>query len=205
MRPLAISTPLLINAAAIAVAVWMFGSKLPALPSALFTEGLENDETSAFLSEYLENHAVDLQTYQARIDGRSVFFLPPAPKDPIPIKLVQEEDPPGPPPPPPTPTNYTGPSVRFLVGNEVYFRNKLRIKLGEEKQGVRVLAVDPPWTVNVAHAGGEYELTVFKHTSRGIEEPPAAHHAQPPGLLVVETPQEPATNGERPDHHEQPE
>ncbi len=153
MRPLAISTPLLINAAAIAVAVWMFGSKLPALPSALFTEGLENEETSAFLSEYLENHAVDLQTYQARIDGRSVFFLPPAPKDPIPIKLVQEEDPPGPPPPPPIPANYTGPSVRFLVGNEVYFHDGLRVKLGEEKQGVRVLAVDAPWTVNVAYAG----------------------------------------------------
>ncbi len=205
MRPLAISTPLLINAAAIAVAVWMFGSKLPALPSALFTEGLENDGTSAFLSEYLENHAVDLQTYQARIDGRSVFFLPPAPKDPTQIKPVQKKEPTGPPPPPPTPLNYTGPSVRFLLGNEVYFHDGLRIKLGEEKQGIRILAVDPPWTVNVAHAGGEYELTVFKYLFPGIEEPPAAHHASTPGLLVVDTSQEPATNGQRPGHPEQPE
>ena len=205
MRPLAINTPLLINAAAIAVGVWMFGSKLPALPSALFTEGLGNDKTSAFLSEYVENHAVDLQTYQARIDGRSVFFLPPAPKDPTPIKPVQEKEPSGPPPPPPTPPNYTGPSVRFLLGNEVYFQDGLRIKLGEEKQGIRILAVDPPWTVNVAHAGGEYELTVFKHFFRGIEEPPATRNAPTPGLLVVDTPQEPATNGQPPDHQEQPE
>ncbi len=205
MRPLAINTPLLINTAAIAVAVWMFGSKLPALPSALFTEGLGNDETSAFLSEYVENHAVDLETYKARIDGRSVFFLPPAPRDPIPIKLVQEEDPPGPPPPPPTPPRYTGPSVRFLVGNEVYFHDGLRIKLGEEKQGVRVLAVDAPWTVNVAYAGGEYELPVFKRLFPGIKEPSETRHAPTPGMLFVDTPQEPATNAKRPDHNEQPE
>lgn len=206
MRPLAINTPLLINAAAIAVAVWMFGSKLPALPSALFIEGLGNDETSAFLSEYVENHAVDLQTYQARIDGRSVFFLPPAPRDPIKIKPVQEEKLSGPPPAPPTPPRYTGPSIRFLVGNEVYFHDGLRIKLGEEKQGVRVLAVDAPWTVNVAHAGGEYELTVFERFHAGIiEEPPATSHASTPGLLVVDTPQEPATNGQQADHNEQPE
>ena len=205
MRPLTINTPLLINAAAIAVAVWMFGSKLPALPSALFTEGLENDETSAFLSEYLENHAVDLQTYQARIDGRSVFFLPPAPKEPTQIKPVQEAEPLGTPPPPPPPPNYTGPSVRFLVGNEVYFHDGLRIKLGEEKQGIRILAVDAPWTVNVAHAGGEYELTVFEQLVHGIEKPPSKRHAPTPGLLVVDTPQEPATNGRRPDLHQQPE
>lgn len=205
MRPLAINTPLLINAAAIAVAVWIFGSKLPALPSALFTEGLENDETSAFLSKYLENHAVDSQTYQARIDGRSVFFLPPAPQVPKPPTLVKKDESSGPAPPPPPPPNYTGPTVRFLLGNEVYFHAGLRIKLGEEKQGIRILAVDPPWTVNVAHAGGEYELTVFNQIHIGIEEPPGTSHAPTPGLLVVETPQEPATNGPRPDHHEQPE
>ncbi len=205
MRPLTINTPLLINAAAIAVAVWMFGSKLPALPSALFTEGLENDGTSAFLSEYLENHAADLQTYQARIDGRSVFFLPPAPKDPTRIKPVLEAKAPGPPPPPPTPPNYTGPSIRFLLGNEVYFHEGLRIKLGEEKQGIRILAVDPPWTVNVAHAGGEYEIPVFERSFPGIEKPPATRHASTPGLLVVDTSQEPATNGQRPGHPEQPE
>ncbi len=204
MRPLAINTPLLINAAAIAVAVWMFGSKLPALPSALFTEGLGNDETSAFISEYVEKHAVDLQTDKARIDGRSVFFLPPAPRDPTPIKQEKKE-PPGPPPPPPTPPRYTGPSVRFLVGNEVYFHDGLRIRLGEEKQGVKVLGVDAPWTVNVAYAGGEYELTVFDRIHYGIEEPSATRHASTPGLLVVDTPQEPATNGKRPDHNRQPE
>ncbi len=205
MRPPAINTPLLINAAAITVAVWMFGSKLPALPSALFTEGLGNDETSAVLSEYVEYHGVVLQTYQELIDGRSVFFLPPAPRDPTPIKPVQEKKLPGPPPPPPTPPRYTGPSVRFLVGNEVYFHDGLRIKLGEEKQGVRVLAVDAPWTVNVAYAGGEYELTVFERIHYGIEEPTAARHAPTPGLLVVDTTQEPATDGQPPDHQEQPE
>ena len=91
------------------------------------------------------------------------------------------------------------------MGNEVYFHDGLRIKLGEEKQGVCVLAVDAPWTVNVAYAGGEYELTVFKQIHYGIEEPTATRDAPTPGLLVVDTPQEPATNGKRPDHNEQPE
>ncbi len=205
MRPLTINKPLLINTAAIAVALWMIGSKLPALPSALFTEGLQDDETSALLSDYLGHHAADLQTYQARIDGRSVFFLPPAPKDPTHIKPVETVKRTGPPPPPPIPQNYTGPSIRFLLGNEVYFHDGLRIKLGEEKQGIRILAVDAPWTVTVAHAGGEYELPVFERIHYGIEEPTATRNAPTPGLLVVDTPQEPATNGQPPDHREQPE
>ena len=65
--------------------------------------------------------------------------------------------------------------------------------------------MDAPWTVNVAYAGGEYELPVFKRLFPGIKEPSATRHASTPGLLVVDTPQEPATNGKRPAHNRQPE
>ena len=75
-----------------------------------------------------------------------------------------EKEPDAPPPPQSIPTNYSGPVVIAVIGDQVWFKSKdnLKLRVGEEGAGVKVLASNPPWTVKLAYAGGEYDVPVFK-------------------------------------------
>ena len=104
-----------------------------------------------------------------RFDGRSAFFMPPAPgrKPPKPVKPPEPPKPPPPPPPPSAPREYTGPKPVGAIGNLVFFADSSQIKVGEERGGVKVLASAAPWSVKLAHAGGEYDVPLW---SKGKEE-----------------------------------
>ncbi len=59
-------------------------------------------------------------------------------------------------------------------------------RVGEEGDGVKVLASNPPWTVKLAYAGGEYDVPVFKDyqttfSSNSLTERPT------PGIVFAET------------------
>jgi hypothetical protein len=172
MMRVSINTPLVASAVFIAVAAITALVQMPPLLEALVTPRPGADPTQTRLDEYLAGHTEDLDTYQARFDGRSLFVKP---------------RPPSPPKPPPVPRAYEGPSVNFVLGDEVWFHDGLRVRVGEKgANGVTVIASDPPWTVTLGHGGGEYEIVLFERKHEGLEDRPRAR-GPTPGLVRVET------------------
>ncbi len=124
----------------------------------------------ALVEQYDENNAADI----ARFNGRSAFFKPiriarPTPPPP-PVKEVVDLPPPPPPEPvgpPPAPATYTGPKLIAIIGNEAWFRNGsgsspvIRLQLGEEKDGLKLLSTLEPTMVKVQHRRGTYEIDLF--------------------------------------------
>ena len=155
------NTRTIIGLAAIALAIGSLLITLPSLASAIFASSLNNQSGQGNLSALLTNHEEDLDTYLDRFEGRSLFFRP----KPYPVKTKHvepktetktiDDKPSGPPP------TYTGPKVIGAFGSEVWFKDNLKIPVGEEKQRVKVLQINAPWTVKLAHAGGEYVVPIF--------------------------------------------
>ncbi len=185
------NTPLLISAAAVVVAALVAMGQVPALFGALGTPRLAEDKTTALLDEYLADHEADLESYRKRFDGRSFFFKPRPPRRERVVRPAPTEEeepvvvePTGP------PKSYTGPSIIFVLGNEVFFHGGLRLRIGdEEKEGVTVIASNAPWSVTLGHADGEYELEIFKRKFPGLETSPQTQRPTP-GLVLVEGPDE---------------
>jgi hypothetical protein len=149
-------------------AVFVIGALVP-VAAALLRPGLDDREVAEEFDRLIGEHEQAQTSYVARFDGRSVFFKPPPLRDPTPPRVVRQDPTPPPPPPPPVdtgpeppPENYTGPSIRGFWGDEVWFHGDLRVKVGEEKDGVKVLEVNPPWSARIAYARGEYDVPLFE-------------------------------------------
>jgi hypothetical protein len=125
----------------------------------------------------LDQYEANLQKDIDRFNGRSPFFkaisiaryTPPTPPP------VRRDDPPDVPDqivdtgPPPPPSRYMGPTLIAIIGNEAWFRSPgsgldavLRIKVGEETQGVKVISTKAPSVVTVEHRGGVYPIPLFE-------------------------------------------
>src|SRR5690606_29540185 len=102
----------------------------------------------------------DLVVAQARIDGRSLFFVPsaPPPPPPPPPPPVARDDTPPPPPPPPPPAQYGGPQIVALINDTVWLAGGDRVAPGESAQGVQVISVDAPWSATVQWSGVEFDV-----------------------------------------------
>jgi hypothetical protein len=129
-----------------------------------------NSRMVALVEQYDENNAADI----ARFNGRSAFFKPiriARPTPPPPPREEVEDLPPPPPPapigPPPAPSSYTGPALIAIIGNEAWFRNGtrsspvIRLQIGEEKDGLKLVATLEPTMVKVEHRMGTYEIDLF--------------------------------------------
>lgn len=193
MRPITFNRPLALSVASIALAAVICIWQLPALVVAAFPPDLDMDPTARRIAEYLQSHEEDMATYQARIDGRSAFFRPKPKRAPVRIVERPEEDEPPPPPPPPPPKVYTGPSVAFVVGEEVYFAGGLHLRVGEEAQGVTVVGTDPPWTVTLHQHGKDHEIEIFRRTTPFGSS--SGSSRLPPGMTIVN----PTELAEKPD------
>ena len=138
------------------------------LLASTLTFGSSSDPSQS-LSDALKRHDQLALADTKRFDGRSAFFMPPAPvrKAPKPVKPPEPPKPPPPPPPPSAPREYTGPKPVGAIGELVFFDNASQIKVGEERGGVKVLASAAPWSVKLAHAGGEYDVPLW---TRGKEQ-----------------------------------
>ena len=188
MTKLSVNTPLIASIVALAVGVIVMGSQLPQLMGSVLTPRLKEDPTRARLADYMAAHEDDLATYQARFEGRSLFFKPKPPRPPRPeLPRVVEKD--EPPPPPPArsgpPATYGGPSILFVLGNEVWFHDGLRLAVGEQDKGVSVISADPPWSVRLGYADGEYDLEIFKRKFPGLQNTAPTSKRSVPGLKVV--------------------
>lgn len=192
MRWIPWNTSLIINLVAAGVTALVLLLQVPPLLGALLTPGLERQRPTARLTELLTGHEEDRVTYQSRFEGRSLFFKPPAPT-PRP-KQITRRDPPKPARepdpvdtgPPPPPREYSGPSILFVLGEEVWFRNGLRLRVGEEGDGVRVISSDAPWTVRLGFRGGEYDVPLFDRAYPGLDNRPPQRQTRTPGLVRVE-------------------
>lgn len=115
------------------------------------------------LAPSLERGKAFAELQRRRFDGRSAFFMPSPPvrKSPKPVKPPEPPKPPEPAKPPPPPSEYAGPRPMGAVGEVVFFADNSRIRVGEERSGVKVLGTSPPWSVRLAHSGGEYEVALW--------------------------------------------
>lgn len=97
-----------------------------------------------------------------QINGRSMFFVPPAPAD-VAEKEKEEPKDQG---PAPKPTRYAGPDVIAVINGTVWFGNDRRIPVGEEEDGIKVMSVaDSPWSVKLEWRGVQFDVQVFERTT----------------------------------------
>ena len=161
------------------------------LATPFFHQGVgkkSTSKTASLVEKYNHYIGVDI----ARFNGRSAFFIPiriappPAPKPefveaPEPEEIITDSvvDS-GPPPAPPI---YTGPDLIAIIGDEAWFRGSgsgpdavIRLKAGEELDGLKVVKTTPPAMVIVEHRRGEYPLNLFSSEEPFFleEAPPVA-------------------------------
>ena len=134
---------------------------------ALLTFGGDIDP-SAMLENSLKKHEQLAKIDRDRFDGRSAFFKPPEPvrnipKPPPPPKVEK----PLPPPEPVIPAEYGGKRPNSVLGSIVFFDN-FQIKVGEQSNGIKVLATNAPWSVKLGHEGGEYDVPLWDKSKDGF-------------------------------------
>ena len=161
--------------AALALALGAVGSALAPLAVTALTPAPEvgalgeREET-----ERVERFSTLMDRRLARIDGRTIFFVPPAPdEEAVEVAEEPEEEPER--GPPPRPTRYGGPDVIAAINGAVWFEGDRVVRVGQEGGGVRVLSVeDAPWTVRLAWRGVEFDVEIFERTTGDFLAPDGA-------------------------------
>jgi len=186
VRRISINTPLVLSLAFVALAAIALLVQVPPLLGALVTPRPGADPTQARLGELLAGHQEDLAVYRDRFNGRSLFFMPQPPRTKrVALPPPVDDDGDEPRPPPPRPTVYEGPSVLFVLGDEVWFHDGVRVRVGEEgSNGVTVISSSPPWEVKLGHGGGEFPVVLFERAQPGLDEKPRTPQ-HTPGLVPV--------------------
>ena len=132
-------------------------------------EAVDDSQKSALLDQHKMLITMDV----ARFEGRSAFFkpvrkAPPPPPPPPTPKVDSEPKDVGPPPPPPPPANYMGPELIAILGDEAWFRGSgsgaeavIRLTVGTEHDGLKVISTTLPSMVTVEYRRGVYEIDLF--------------------------------------------
>lgn len=143
-----------------------------AVVSSAMTGSIHEGLPKEVIDDLVAKHDVRTDEYMTRFNERYIFYKPP-PKPAAPRPVV---DAPPPPPPPPidttpkAPATYQGPSIAWVIGEDVYFNlvpatateKYMRMRVGEERNGLKVLNTEKlPRSVRVSHMGGEYDVKVF--------------------------------------------
>lgn len=156
------SAPLIASLLAIVLASGVVFSEMLTAVTTLFVPRPQGDETTS-MARAQERHGELVKTSTDRFSGRSLFTMPappvrPAPPAPPPAPPAP---PPPPPPPPSAPSEYAGPKPTGMLGDLVYFGETLSIRVGEEKNGVKVIGVEAPSNVLIEHARGSYSVPIW--------------------------------------------
>jgi hypothetical protein len=143
-----------------------------AVLASVFGGGIHDGLPKEVIDDLVAKHEQSTSDYMTRFNERYIFFKPP-PK-PAPPRPVVDTPPPPPPPPvdttPKAPVTYQGPSIAWVIGDDVYFNlvpatateKYMRLRSGDERNGLKVLNTqNVPRSVRVAHMGGEYDVKVF--------------------------------------------
>lgn len=164
------SGPVVLGIVAVIAIVSMGIAGFVRVGSAMFAPSADPSAENAF-EDLLSQHDATLAINRKRFDGRSAFFMPsppaPPPPPPPPPSDVKEKDP-GPPPEPPPPMEYTGSKVIACIGGSVYLADGSRVAIGEEKNGVRVVATNPPWDVTLHHLKKDYVVSTLPDSTESF-------------------------------------
>jgi hypothetical protein len=192
------------------VAIALIVMLLPVL-RAVMLPGVDDVAPEERVAQLLTEHEKEVMRYRARFDGRSIFFTPPQPTPPPPPRtpreprptipqVVIEDETPDEPDAPQRPDRYPGPNIRAVIGDEVWFFGDIRVKAGEEKNGIEVLSVNGPWGATVVYQGFEWEVGFFEHFTLEEAEDGVAtlsgRASTPPGMIEVEE-DDPNAEGDR--------
>jgi hypothetical protein len=205
-----ITASMVTSVIAIAIAAIVLAGSAWSAISAIFIGANGAQEPSDRIAQLVQEHRDDIELYRARIDGRSAFFRPPprrsSPPPPPPpppsddVEEVEEEvepPPPPPPPPPPVPNDYNGPPVLYVLGDMVVFRSSspgeagLRIRVGQKRNGIDVVAVMPPRSVRLGYQPdgferAEFDVPIFDWVMPGLAQEHTASDSDIQGLIMVD-------------------
>jgi len=196
-----ITAPLIASSIFLAIVVIVALVNLWGVLAAALGPGLGQNEATAQLQEFEQEHEAKLASYRAQFDGRSIFRTPnPTPKKreytpppPPPPPSNDEPEDKGPPQPEPPPPHYGGRSVLFVVGNEVWFDDgdePFKVNVGETVNEHTIIEVNAPKFVKVGWRRGEYEVPIFENWDSSIGLSTTARPSRPvPGLIEAEAPQ----------------
>lgn len=190
------------SAASLALIAAMLVMTVPSLLAATVTRSPDDLQVASALQDHLGKHAEQIELYQERFNGRSIFYTPlptPKPRAPVrrpPTQTAREDSKPEPETrrDPPIPSNYNGPSIKAIFGDEVWFAGSLgnepplRIQVGETKNGIEIVETDPPWKVKVKYQRGEFDVNLFE-VKEFLNDKSPKDVPNPPGL--IEAPQDP--------------
>lgn len=143
------------------VAVIAFTALVDLTPAAI-APSADPKDVRAFDAQ-LARHEAAIELARERFDGRSLFVMPAPPYRPPPPPPPMPPEPPPPPKPvtPPAPAEYSGPKPMGMIGGTVYFDGIPALSVGQDRDGLKVLSVEPPSHVRVSHRGGTYLVPVW--------------------------------------------
>ncbi|MDA0215227.1 MAG: hypothetical protein O2875_07675 [Planctomycetota bacterium] len=193
------SIPLIGSLLAIASCVWVVAAELLPIAFTLFTSQSQNETTSA-MSKAIEQHEELIKVSVDRFTGRSLFMMPSPPPRPAPPTPAPVAPPPPPPPPPPpvAPSEYTGTKPTGVLGSLVFFGSDLTILVGEEKNGIKVLAVEPPFNMKIGHMGGTYSVSIWEPTDlTKLSMPFSKSSTRTPPIVKVQAEQTKSVTNEK--------
>ncbi|MSR19346.1 MAG: hypothetical protein EXS00_09360 [Phycisphaerales bacterium] len=158
------SGPLIVSVLAVATVTVFISEDLWLMSRGLLTSTAT--ESRSGFNDALLKHDELAETSGKRFTGRSVFTIPPAPIRAAPPAAVvtRNSEPPTPPPPPPIPAEYSGPLPTGFFGNKVIFATGGTIAVSQASGGVRVIGIEPPYSVRLGFGGGEYSVAIWTKT-----------------------------------------
>lgn len=161
-----VGTPVLVSAAAVGLSAIVVASGLGGVLQSALQPSIAADEADP-LKVLATDSSKLIESSRKRFEGRSMYSLPPRPAPPV--RVAEQPKPVAPPKvdlgPPPVPTTYTGPAPSSVFGEYVFFPtlsdDDKRIKVGETKAGITVLAVSPPYSVRLGYQRGEFDVSLW--------------------------------------------
>ena len=153
--------------AVIVTSILILGS-LWLIVASLSESSVEAKQADVVAKLLASNQTMD--TAEERFNGRSIFYVPREPvrdrPPPPPPRVPDRTPPPEPeprrdPPPPPPPSEYGGPEIQSILGNNVFFANGKRVSVGETVESVKVLRISGPFTVRLGWREAEFDVQLF--------------------------------------------
>jgi hypothetical protein len=145
--------------AAAALAAVVIGLQARPAFFALFADSAALGDVRETVKEQSERYAAGFDPHLAQIRGRALFLVPIVVAD---ATAAPPEEPDDEPQEPERAATYAGPGVIAMINDSVWFSSGARIKAGEEADGVKVLAVDAPWSARLLWRGGEFTVNLFE-------------------------------------------
>jgi hypothetical protein len=206
-----INASMLTSVAALALAAIVLLAGAWSAVSAMFINANDRQDPSDRIAQLVAEHEEEISLHQARFNGRSAFFRPPPRRDPTPppppppkVEVEEEEEKeveeevevePPPPPPPPVPSEYEGPPVLYVLGDMVVFRPSSpgepgkRIRIGQERNGIDIVSVDPPRSIRVGYQPegydrAEFNVPIFEWSMPGLARDQELSAGGMPGLIT---------------------